>query len=144
MSMKNMSPSKSPTKSPVKSPVKKAQKENIENISPIKCQQSFESPVKGHTTFKLEQVGNSNETDQMNSQKENRKSQQRKQRERTLEIEKVDSDSDQEKNESADKKDRLDSMYLEVDCDTDKNSSNSPLKPCPKSPLKRMKNLDMV
>ena len=33
-------------------------------------------------------------------------------------------------------------MYLEVDSDQDKNSSNSPLKPCPKSPLKRMKNLE--
>jgi len=80
----------------------------MENISPIKIQ-SFESPTKGPTSFKLEEVGSSNEVGQMNSQKENRKSQQRKQRERQLEIENVDSEDD---NKSAEK---LDDRYLDVD-----------------------------
>ena len=106
--MKNTSPTKSPTKSPCKSPGKKAQKENMENISPMKGQ-SYDSPVKGNTTFKLEEVGNSSQTDQMNSQKENRKSQQRKQRERQIEIDCVD---DEDKSKSADKKDRIDALYL--------------------------------
>ena len=48
MNMKTSSPSKSPIKSPLKSPVKKAEKENMENISPVKASHtsSFESPTK--------------------------------------------------------------------------------------------------
>jgi hypothetical protein len=52
MNMKNSSPTKSPTKSPLKSPMKKAQKENMENISPIK-EQRFESPTKDSMSLKL-------------------------------------------------------------------------------------------
>jgi len=46
MNKKNSSPSKSPIKSPLKSPVKRAEKENMENISPVKGTSSFESPTK--------------------------------------------------------------------------------------------------
>ena len=72
MNMKNVSPTKSPTKSPVKSPTK-MQKENMENISPMK-EQRYASPTKDVMSLKLQEISPSKEQPEMNSQKENRKS----------------------------------------------------------------------
>jgi len=77
----------------------------------------------------------------MNSQKENRKSQQRKQK-ALLTDEGIKVETSPEKEEN------LSSIYLSEINESDdgksesSNSSNSPLKPCPKSPLKRMKTLE--
>ena len=53
----------------------------------------------------------------------------------------METESEKDSSQSAVKKDRIDDIYLE-DNNEDKTSTGSPLKPCPKSPLKRMKNLE--
>jgi len=78
----------------------------------------------------------------MNSQKENRKSQQRKQKARQDDEE--SNENSQADSPSPEKDENLSNIYLQEipGSDDGKNSSSSPLKPCPKSPLKRMKSLE--
>ena len=106
---------KSPVKtSPLKSPAKRSRKINDENFSPTKGQESFSSPSK---------KGESSPDKQ--SQLSDRKSQRRKR----ITVDTEDQRTSPMKSTTSPDK-------LNVPAET------SPLKSCPKSPLKRMKNLE--